>query len=210
MLGLYLSGHPIDRYAEELARFIPKRINELDAPESKGYQRNEIPVITAGLIVAIRTMKNKNGGRMAFITLDDQTARLEVRVFADVYEQYQALLQPDKLVVIQGKIGQDNFTGGLAATAELVYDVARAREMCGKALVVRVDNPSDDQSWISFLQTTMMPFKDGLIPVEVDYRNQDARTLISLGTDWKVRPEDTLLTDLEASPIITDVKMKYG
>ena len=209
-LGLYLSGHPIDRYAEELARFIPKRINELDAPESKGYQRNEIPVITAGLIVAIRTMKNKNGGRMAFITLDDRTARLEVRVFADVYEQYQALLQPDKLVVIQGKIGQDNFTGGLAATAELVYDVARAREMCGKALVVRVDNPSDDQSWISFLQTTMMPFKDGLIPVEVDYRNQDARTLISLGTDWKVRPEDTLLTDLEASPIITDVKMKYG
>ena len=209
-LGLYLSGHPIDRYAEELARFIPKRINELDAPESKGYQRNEIPVITAGLIVAIRTMKNKNGGRMAFITLDDRTARLEVRVFADVYEQYQALIQPDKLVVIQGRISQDNFTGGLAATAELVYDVARAREMCGKALVVRVDNTSDDQSWISFLQTAMMPFKNGLIPVEVDYRNQDARTLISLGTDWKVRPEDTLLTDLEAFPIITDVKMKYG
>ena len=209
-LGLYLSGHPIDRYTEELARFIPKRINELDAPESKGYQRNEIPVITAGLIVAIRTMKNKNGGRMAFITLDDRTARLEVRVFADVYEQYQALIQPDKLVVIQGRISQDNFTGGLAATAELVYDVARAREMCGKALVVRVDNTSDDQSWISFLQTAMMPFKNGLIPVEVDYRNQDARTLISLGTDWKVRPEDTLLTDLEAFPIITDVKMKYG
>jgi DNA polymerase-3 subunit alpha len=155
-------------------------------------------------------MKNKNGGRMAFITLDDRTARLEVRVFADVYEQYQALIQPDKLVVIQGRISQDNFTGGLAATAELVYDVARAREMCGKALVVRVDNTSDDQSWISFLQTAMMPFKNGLIPVEVDYRNQDARTLISLGTDWKVRPEDTLLTDLEAFPIITDVKMKYG
>ena len=209
-LGLYLSGHPIDRYVEELARFIPKRISELDAPESKGYQRNEIPVITAGLIVAIRTMKNKNGGRMAFITLDDRTARLEVRVFAEVYEQYQALLQPDKLVVIQGKIGQDNFTGGLAATAEVVYDVARAREMCGKALVVSVDNPSDDQGWIGFLQTTMTPFKDGLIPVEVDYRNQEARTLISLGPDWKIRPEDALLADLAASPIITAVKMKYG
>jgi DNA polymerase III subunit alpha len=209
-LGLYLSGHPIDRYVDELARFIPKRISDLDAPETKGYQRNEIPVITAGLIVAIRTMKNKNGGRMAFITLDDRTARLEVRIFAEVYEQYQALLQPDKLVVIQGKIGQDNFTGGLAATAEVVYDVARAREMCGKALVVHVDNVSDDQAWIAFLQTTMMPFIDGLIPVEVDYRNQDARTLISLGSDWKVRPEDALLADLAASPMITAVKMKYG
>ncbi|MFT7235575.1 MAG: DNA polymerase-3 subunit alpha [Methylophagaceae bacterium] len=209
-LGLYLSGHPIDRYAEELARFIPKRINELDAPEAKGYQRNEIPVITAGLIVALRTMKNKKGGRMAFITLDDRTARLEVRVFSEVYEQYQALLQPDKLVVIQGKIGQDNFTGGLAATAELVYDVARAREMCGKSLVVSVNNLSEDQAWIAFLKTAIMPFKDGLIPVEVDYQNQEARTLISLGSDWKVRPEDALLADLEASPFVTAVKMKYG
>lgn len=208
-LGLYLSGHPIDRYSEELARFIPKRINELDAPEAKGYQRNEIPVITAGLIVAIRTMKNKHGGRMAFITLDDRTARLEVRVFAEVYAQYQALLQPDKLVVIQGKIGQDNFTGGLAATAELVYDVARAREMCGKALLVSIDNAIAGQDWVAFLQSTMMPFKDGLIPVEIDYRNQEARTLISLGADWKVRPEDALISDLEASPLITAVKMTY-
>ena len=209
-LGLYLSGHPIDRYVKELALFIPKRISELDAPEAKGYKRNEIPIITAGLIVAIRTMKSKNGGRMAFITLDDRTARLEVRVFADVYEQYQSVLQPDKLVVIQGKIGQDNFTGGLAATAEVVYDVARAREMCGKALVVKIDNQSDDHGWVDFLKTTIDPFKDGLIPVEVDYRNQDARSVISLGADWKVTPSDALLASLESSPLVIEVIMKYG
>ena len=209
-LGLYLSGHPIDRYVKELALFIPKRISELDAPEAKGYKRNEIPVITAGLIVAIRTMKSKNGGRMAFVTLDDRTARLEVRVFADVYEQYQAALQPDKLVVIQGKIGQDNFTGGLAVTAEVVYDVARAREMCGKALVVKIDNQSDDHGWVDFLKTTMDPFKNGLIPVEVDYRNQDARSVISLGVDWKVTPSDDLLASLESSPLVIEVIMKYA
>ena len=209
-LGLYLSGHPIDRYVKELALFIPKRISQLDAPEAKGYKRNEIPVITAGLIVAIRTMKSKNGGRMAFVTLDDRTARLEVRVFADVYEQYQAALQPDKLVVIQGKIGQDNFTGGLAVTAEVVYDVARAREMCGKALVVKIDNQSDDHGWVDFLKTTMDPFKNGLIPVEVDYRNQDARSVISLGADWKVTPSDDLLASLESSPLVIEVIMKYA
>src|SRR5690606_32642831 len=114
------------RYERELAEFIPQKINELDAPESKGYQRNEKPVLTAGLIVAIRTMKSKNGSRMAFITLDDQSGRLEVRVFGEVYEQYQSFIQPDKLVVIQGKIGQDNFTGGLSATAEKVFDITGA------------------------------------------------------------------------------------
>jgi len=209
-LGLYLSGHPIDRYADELSRFIPKKITDLDAPESKGYQRNEISVITAGLIVAIRTMKGKNGGRMAFITLDDQTARLEVRVFAEVYEQYQTLLQPDKLVVIQGKIGQDNFTGGLAATAESVYDIARAREMCGKALVVNINSDHNGNNWIESLQQTLAPYKEGLTALEVDYKNSTARTLIRLGDDWNVVPSDALLADLAALPMVSAVRMKYS
>lgn len=209
-LGLYLSGHPIDRYAEELAQFIPKKISDLDAPESKGYQRNEIPVITAGLIVAIRTMKSKNGGRMAFITLDDQTARLEVRIFAEIYEQYQSLIQPDKLVVIQGKIGQDNFTGGLAATAEAVYDIARAREICGRSLVISVDNRSGNNEWISSLQATISPYREGLTPLELEYGNQAARTLISLGEEWKVAPTDSLLSDLLDLPSVSAVRMRYG
>lgn len=209
-LGLYLSGHPIDRYADELARFIPKRINQLDAPESKGYQRNEKPVITAGLIVAIRTMKGKNGGRMAFITLDDQTGRLEVRIFAEVYQQYQDRLQPDKLVVIQGKIGQDNFTGGLAATAEAVYDITRAREMCGKTLVVTLENKEDLADVVAPIQSALTSFRAGLIVIELEYINKNARTLIRLGEDWKITPTDGLMADLLKLPIVSAVRMNYA
>lgn len=204
-LGLYLSGHPIDRFADELSLFVPKKIADLDAPESKGYQRNEKPVLTAGLIVAIRTMKSKNGSRMAFITLDDQTARLEVRVFADVYEQYQSVIQPDKLVVIQGKIGQDNFTGGLAATAEAVYDMQKARELFGKALQLKI-NPPEDPHWVSRLQGLIAPFAGGVMPLELQYRNQDAEVLIQLGSDWQVTPTDTLLkamTDLADNAMVS-------
>jgi DNA polymerase-3 subunit alpha len=209
-LGLYLSGHPIDRYVNELAQFIPKKISELDAPESKGYKRNEKSVITAGLIVAIRTMKGKNGGRMAFITLDDQTARLEVRVFAEVYEQYQDRLQPDKLVVIQGKIGQDNFTGGLAATAEAVYDITRAREMCGKALLISIDNKASLSDVVTPIQSIINSFRDGLTVVELEYINKDARTLLRLGEDWKITPTDSLMVDLLKLPMVSAVRMKYG
>jgi len=209
-LGLYLSGHPIDRYIDELARFIPKKISELDAPESKGYQRNEKPVITAGLIVAIRTMKGKNGGRMAFITLDDQTARLEVRVFAEVYEQYQDQLQPDKLVVIQGKIGQDNFTGGLAATADTVYDITRAREMCGKSLLITLENKANLPDVVAPIQTVLTSFSDGLTIIELEYINKEARTLIRLGDDWRISPTDNLIADLLKLSMVNAVKMKYG
>jgi DNA polymerase-3 subunit alpha len=208
-LGLYLSGHPIDRYVEELARFIPKRINKLDAPESKGYKRNEVAVITAGLIVAIRTMKGKNGGRMALITIDDQTARLEVRVFAEVFEKYQDRIQPDKLVVIQGKIAQDNFTGGLAATAEAVYDMPRAREMCGKSLVIKVDNQQASVDWLTHLQSIITPFREGALPIEIDYTNSSARTLIQLGSEWMVTPSDHLLTALNDLGVVSDALVKY-
>lgn len=208
-LGLYLSGHPIDRYADELSRFIPKKISQLEAPESKGYQRNEIPVITAGLIVAIRTMKGRNGGRMAFITLDDQTARLEVRVFAEVYEQYQSVIQPDKLVIIQGKIGQDNFTGGLAATADTVYDMARAREMCGKSLSITLENDQDNIDWIDSLKASISPYCGGLTPLEIEYKNKQARTLIQLGEEWNVAPTDALLAELSLLNRVSAVKMKY-
>ncbi|MBE9532712.1 MAG: DNA polymerase III subunit alpha, partial [Proteobacteria bacterium] len=209
-LGLYLSGHPIDRYIEELARFIPKKISELDAPESKGYQRNEIPVITAGLIVAIRTMKNKSGGRMAFITIDDQSARLEVQLFGETYEKYQSMILSDKLVIIQGKIRQDSFTGGLAVTADTVYDITRAREMCGKALLISIENSTNNADFLPLLQETLSHFRDGLTPLEIEYKNKEARTLISLGNEWNITPADILLSDLATLPMVTAVIMKYN
>lgn len=208
-LGLYLSGHPIDRYEIELAEFIPKKINELDAPESKGYQRNEKPMLTAGLIVAIRTMKSKNGGRMAFITLDDQSARLEVRVFADVYDHYQSFIQPDKLVVIQGKIGQDNFTGGLAGTAEKVFDITGAREAFGQALQINLENSDQAQQWVDQLKTTLSPFRGGALGLELIYQNQTAKARINLGDDWQVTPSDTLINQLLSIPASATVSIRY-
>ncbi len=208
-LGLYLSGHPIDRYEAELAEFIPKKINELDAPESKGYQRNEKPVLTAGLIVAIRTMKSKSGSRMAFITLDDQSGRLEVRVFGEVYEQYQSFIQPDKLVVIQGKIGQDNFTGGLSATAEKVFDITGAREAYGQALQINFTNEDEAMSWVEQLKSTLTPFKGGGLGLELRYQNQQASALMAMGEEWQVTPSDTLLNQIAALPGKVAVTMRY-
>jgi DNA polymerase-3 subunit alpha len=209
-LGLYLSGHPIDRYEAELSEFIPKKITDLDAPESKGYQRNEKPVLTAGLIVAIRTMKSKNGSRMAFLTLDDQSARLEVRVFADVYEQYQSFIQPDKLVVIQGKIGQDNFTGGLAATAEKVFDITGAREAFGQSLHINISEQDEAQQWVEQLKNTLSPFKGGGLGLELTYQNAKASALFRLGEDWQVTPSDTLLNQLNNLPGQVAVTMRYN
>jgi DNA polymerase-3 subunit alpha len=211
-LGLYLSGHPIDRYLDELNAFIPKRISQLDAPESKGYQRNEKPVLTAGLIVGIRTMKSKNGSRMAFITIDDQSGRVEARVFAEVYERFHSFIQPDKLVVIQGKIGQDNFTGGLVVTAEKVFDITSARESYGRVLRLTIKADDTSEKWIERLKNVLTPFKGGGLAIELQYYNAEATTIIALGQAWQVTPSDNLLNQLSSLPDLPQklaVAMKY-
>jgi len=71
-LGLYLTGHPIDRYEHEINQIVSKRIVGLNPKSDQN-------ITVAGLVVAMRTMNTKRGDRIAFITLDDRTGRLGLR-----------------------------------------------------------------------------------------------------------------------------------
>ena len=207
-LGLYLSGHPINRYNDELSQFISRKISELDIPE-KYYQHDQSPAILAGLVEAVRTKKNKGGAKMAFITLDDQSARLDVRIFSEVYDKCQAVIQRNQLVIVEGKIDQDNFTGGLAVTASNVYNITYARELFAQALVITIDNLQGESGWVKLLQDTLTPFQGGKMPVEVSYANQSARAHICLDQHWYVKPTDVLLANLAMLPIVMNAKIKY-
>ncbi len=70
-LGLYLTGHPIDEYETEIRRFARQRI--VDLKPSRETQT------IAGMIIALRVMKNKKGDKMGFVTLDDRSGRIEHR-----------------------------------------------------------------------------------------------------------------------------------
>src|SRR5690606_32704753 len=74
-LGLYLTGHPFDEYEKEIRRFVRNSISDL--------KPNRSPQLVAGLVVNVRTMKNKKGTTIAFVTLDDRTARIEVTLFSE-------------------------------------------------------------------------------------------------------------------------------
>ncbi|MFQ5488983.1 MAG: DNA polymerase III subunit alpha, partial [Gammaproteobacteria bacterium] len=92
-LGLYLTGHPIQRYEAELARFITARISELNPARDQN-------VVIAGLVVAIRTLNSRRGDRIAFVTLDDRSGRIDLAVFAEAYRRYRDLIGKDRLIVV--------------------------------------------------------------------------------------------------------------
>jgi DNA polymerase-3 subunit alpha len=202
-LGLYLTGHPITQYEDELAHFITGRLGKLSAEgsEQRGYRKSELRAVVAGLVVDLRTKQNKNGKRMGFLSLDDRTGRLEVAVFSDVFDKVRDNLLKDALIVAEGSLGLDDFSGQLRLTAENLYNIDQAREHFAKNLVIRW--PEQPQSGKPFgadlaaeLSDLLRPFQGGRCPILVEYQGSSARSLIQLGEAWRVHPGSELLTRL--------------
>ena len=98
-LGLYLTGHPISRYAHELENITSGRLASLvsangDNPAGRP-EAGERQIAIAGLVMTMRVRKTRRGGKIAFLSLDDHTARIDVRIFSDVFDRYQAMLGED-------------------------------------------------------------------------------------------------------------------
>src|SRR5690606_38877028 len=128
-LGLYLSGHPVDEFLPELEKITRDRLANLK-PERESQ-------LVAGLVVATRTMKNKRGDTIAFVTLDDRSARLEVSVFAREYEQFRELLQKDSIVVIDCNVSVDDYNGDsgeMRGRARYVMSLDEARQRHARSL----------------------------------------------------------------------------
>lgn len=197
-LGLYLTGHPIDRYRDELANMITSPLADLNDDGSSGSRtgsanKRDRTVIIAGLVVEFRTRNTQNGSRMGFITLDDGSARLEARVFSRVFDQYQALLANDKLLVIQGKLAWDDFSGSMRLNTEQIYEIDQAREMFAKRLMVKVDEQQAGNGFVKSLASLLTPFREGGCPVGIHYRGASAEACMMLGEQWQVHPTDELL-----------------
>jgi DNA polymerase-3 subunit alpha len=202
-LGLYLTGHPIDRYESELGKFVTCRLANLN-PERKQT------VIVAGLVVGIRTMNTRRGDKIAFITLDDRTGRVETAVFAENYQKYRDLLVKDKVLVVEGSAGIDEYTGGFRMSSDHIYDIDQARERFARRLEIRIGTEQAANGFVDSLGAVLKPFNEGGCPVWLDYDSGAARAKLALGDEWQVKPTDELLMRLAELAGNDRVDVVYG
>ena len=188
-LGLYVTGHPIDDYEKEIRRFARQRIVDL--------QPKRETQVMAGLIVEMRITKSKRGGNIAFITLDDRSARIEVAVFPDTFESVKQYLVKDQVVVIEGEISIDEFRGGQKVSARNVLDMATARIRYVEAL--RIDWLEQDitPQNIDALASYIAPYRGDGCDVVIGFETNQATGDVKLGPQWKIRPDDELIHELE-------------
>lgn len=201
-LGLYLTGHPIERYVEELGELTDGVLSDL-----KPNRNQEVTV--AGLVVAVRTMQTKRGDRMAFLTLDDRTSRMEIAVFSDLYQKCRDLLVKDTLLVVKGPVSVDEYSGGFKMRAEHIYDLDKARNTFAKRLEIKLDSEQLKSGFIQELQGVLSPVGRGQCPVWVTYKNQDAAANIKLGEEWNISLSGPVLEKLKELNGIDKVNVIY-
>jgi DNA polymerase-3 subunit alpha len=186
-LGLYLTGHPIDEYEGEVRRFARQRI--IDLKPSRETQT------VAGLVINLRVMKNKKGDKMGFITLDDRSGRIEASLFAEAFNNAQALLQTDALVVVEGEVSNDDFSGGMRLRAKRVMSLEEARTGLADSLRLTVSNADLQGDRLRWLEELCKRHK-GACPISVDYNRGDAKALLQFGEQWRIEPADSLIQAL--------------
>lgn len=97
ILGLYVSGHPLTKYEEELKSFTTCTTESLE-----NLSDNQ-ELFCGGIITNVKTTVDKKGKLMAFFTLEDFVGQVEVLVFSDCYKNKNSLIKPDQMVLVKGK-----------------------------------------------------------------------------------------------------------
>lgn len=182
-LGFYLSGHPFRAVEAQVRSFAKTSLSQLRASKE--------PQWVAGVVTELRTKVGQRG-KMAFVTLDDGTAKREVSIFSEVFDNNRSKLREDALLIMEAKISEDSYSGGWRIIADSVYDLAEARSRFARALALSMNGNSDSLR----LRKLLEPYLGGDCPVEIRYSNAHAECGLRLSDQWRVTLRDELLGEL--------------
>ena len=201
-LGFYFSGHPFLAYRNELSAFVRGNLAALTPQEQ--------PQLLAGVVVAVRARMTSRG-KMAFVTLDDASAQVEVAVGNELLTTNAALLAEDQLLIVEGRVSNDDFSGGLRVGARRLFNLAAARGAYASLLKLSCNGQADAVRLRELLAPYCKPEQQesSRCPVRIDYRNADARCELMLGEGWRVELRDELLHGLRAWLSEENVKILY-
>ena len=203
-LGFYLSGHPFLNAKDEVSQFVRGTLADL--------QPQEQPKLMAGIVTGVRIRMTQRG-KMAIVTIDDAVSRVDVVVGSELLNQYAHLIKEDALLVIEGRVSHDEFSGGNRVSARKVFDLATARSAHASMLKISCNGQSDAAKLSNILsqyrKKSAEPDKK-LCPVKIEYHNAAGQASLMLGDAWQVELQDELLQHLRAWLSVDNVKILYN
>jgi DNA polymerase-3 subunit alpha len=211
-LGLYLTGHPFDAVRADALAFVDGKLVDLisePAPQTNKGERNYAQkgreVSVAGLVADIR----KRGNRVS-VTLDDDTARMEVSLFSEAFQEFRHLLVKDEIVVVAGQLRYDDFMSSWTVNVKNVLHIDRVIESRAKSMVLSLAPNGQGEQMLVKLHDVLLPYREGSCDVSVQYTGDTASARLSLGPEWAVRPSRELRDKLSELLGSKNVRMLYA
>jgi len=204
-LGLYLTGHPTQVHAHDLTSFTTCRLGEIDGrmpADAQANRRSGVQMTLAGLVHSIR--RRGKGG--SFVAIEDHTGRIEVAMFDETWSRYADILAKDEIIVVEGKVSADLFSGGYRMTAQKVRTLAEAKSEFAHGIHISIRGSGDI---CAALRSAFLPYRNGRASVIIDYANNRARARLELGEDWNVKPCEELVAALAELDAVTDARLIY-
>ena len=203
-LGFYYSGHPFSHYKEMVRAMFPQSLR--DARPSNNNQW------LAGVVIAVRNRMTQRG-KIAIVTLDDGEGRLDMIVGSKLLSTVYPLIKDDQLLIVEGKVSPDEFTGGNRVSAVNIFDLLTVQSRKTKQIKINVGenlNPEQLKLLLKPYSNGAYPKEIGRCPVVIEYQNQDGSAEIKLGDNWAVAPHENLIFDLKKSFQDENVKIIYN
>lgn len=188
-LGLYLTGHPIDVYRQELKAFIPVKLNEITAT------RRGVTTVYAGLVIDVANFPNR-----VVIVLDDGTARIEVSCNHERFQRFKDIIQVERVVVFEGEIYErEGFERPMGRLTK-AFTLNEIRQKRANSIQIKLAEEFMQATLAKDLQNIILPFCNvdmhQHITLQLLIDQPYAQAELQLGAQWKVAPLDELLAKL--------------
>lgn len=132
VLGLYLSGHPLLKYADDLEEF-----SNFDFSEKNSLRLMD-KIQIGGIIRDLRRHYDRKNNQMAFFNLDCLGGQAEILVFSDTYERYKNMIEDNQIIFVQGKPTDRSDFSDLKLIAEQIVPLENCRELLSRRVNIRL------------------------------------------------------------------------
>jgi DNA polymerase-3 subunit alpha len=188
-LGLYMSGHPLQRYAEVIAASRARTISALT--------QSEPDVMAAGIVSGVRQLKTKRGDRMAAFNLEDEAGKAEVVVFPEAFAKYGTLVADDALLIVRGKYERDEETSKMVASELTTLEAARERTV--REVQIRLSGATAARDRLRALVAVFERHPgDRRVALFVELNGGLGGLRVRTATSHRIRPSDGFVRDVEA------------
>jgi DNA polymerase-3 subunit alpha len=187
-LGFYMSGHPLERFSEELRTFGARRLAEL--------ANSEADIWVGGILAGLRSLKTKKGDRMAVFMLEDIAGSLEVVVFPEAFARHAALIETDAMLLVRGKFERDDESARLVASELLT--IAALKERTTREVAIHLSVPPHGRPTFEALAELLSRHRgDRRVYLELDVKGQEKPLRVRSEVAQRVKPSEKLVSDVE-------------